>query len=203
MKRLASLGVLVLIALLGIPAGPVDAAPGAAPTRFGVSVDTTTLRSGQTLTATGTANSDCAWIIDWNNERRSRSARTIVARFVAPEVEKKTVIPLRGTCFYVSPAPTTTGPKPPTGGPGQAAQTVTVTVPKSLNQTILITVLPSGTVVSPPDDGNGNGGGPGGDLPDTGGPDLWILLAGLATLLVGASLIKLATSQDGRLQVLR
>jgi len=193
----------VLIALLGVPTGPVDTASAAAPTRFGVSVDKTTLRSGQTLTATGTANSDCAWIIDWNNERRSGSSRTIVARFVAPVVEKKTVIPLRGTCFYVSPAPPTpTGPTPPAGRPGQAAQTVTVNVPKSLNQTIVITVLPAGAVVRPPDDGNGNGGGPGGDLPDTGGPDLWILLAGVATLLVGASLIRLATAQDSRLQVL-
>lgn len=187
MKTFASLGVVVLLVVLVGPNAPASGAPEAG-TGFTVSVDRTTLRSGQTLTATGRADRLCAWIVDWNNERRSASGRRIVVTFVAPEVQRRTRIPLRGTCFYATPQPPRAAA--PGGRPASPSQRVTVTVPTSLNSVVMITVLPSGAVVSPPEPGGG------GELPGTGGPDLWILLAGLATLLVGASLIRLRAPDD-------
>lgn len=192
MKTLASLGVVILVVVMAVSVAPASGvAQASAP--FKVSVDRTTLRSGQTLTATGRADRLCAWIIDWNNERRSASARRIVATFVAPQVETRTRIPLRGTCFYASTPPRPVpAPTPTPSRSGSTAQRVTVVVPKSFNEVLTITVLPAHSVSPPgPDDDGGSGG-----LPGTGGPDLWILLAGLATLLVGASLIKFAAPED-------
>lgn len=194
MKTLARLGVLVLSVVLGFSVTPAVSAPEAEP-GFAVSVSRTVLRGGETLTATGRADRPCAWIIDWNGQRRTRSATRIVARFVAPSVREKTVIPLRGTCFYASPAPPRTAATVPPARGSKAYQRLVVLVPKSLNQTILVTVLPAGAVVDPPVPPGPGGGGNGG-LPGTGGPDLWILLAGLATLLVGASLIRISSPGD-------
>lgn len=186
MKTLTSLGVLVLIVFLGAMTAPALAAPEAKG-GFSVTVDRSTLRSGEVLTATGRYSASCAWIIDWNNEHRSTTAKRIVATFVAPTVTKLTRIPLRATCFYTPKVPARPIPPKPSIRPNSTSQRITVMVPPSLRQTITITVLPSGAIVSPPTPGGGGG------LPNTGGPDLWILLAAIATLLVGASMVRHAT----------
>lgn len=189
MKTLTSLGV-VLIAFLGAMTSPAIAAPEAQG-GFRVAVDRSTLHSGQVLTATGRYSGSCSWIIEWNNERRSTKAKRIVATFVAPKVTKATQIPLRATCFYVSKAPARPARPLPSVRPNVAAQRIVVSVPPSFRQTMTITVLPAGAIVSPPHHPGGGGG-----LPNTGGPDLWILLAGIATLLVGASMTRLAAAQE-------
>lgn len=188
MKTLAWLGVLA-IAILVAGGPPALAAPDAKG-GFSVKVDNTTVRSGQTLTATGRYSAACAWIIDWNSERRSATAKRIVATFVAPAVTEPTRIPLTGTCFYDTRSPTRPRPSRPPLQPNGISQHLTVAVPRNWPQTISITVLPAGAVVSPPESGGG-----GGDLPNTGGPDVWILLAGIATLLAGASLIRITAPE--------
>lgn len=195
MKTLTSLGVLVLIWLLVGVAAPTQAAPSAKG-GFSVKVDHTTLHGGQTLTATGRSATSCAWVVDWNDEHRSTTGKRIVATFVAPEVTTVTRIPLRATCFSASSALPRPTPPPPPVLPNSVTQRITVTVPGNVHQTIIVTVLPSGAIVSPPSPGNGGDPGGDGDLPNTGGPDLWTLLAGIATLLAGISMIRLATSAE-------
>lgn len=190
MKTLTALGVLVLIVFLGAMTAPALAAPEAKG-GFSVTVDPSTLHSGQVLTATGRYSASCVWIITWNNERRTTTAKRIVATFVAPKVTKATRIPLQATCFYVSKVSARPTPPKPSARPNSTSQRITVMVPPSLRQTITVTVLPSGTIVSPPTPGGGGGG-----LPNTGGPDLWILLAGIATLLVGASMVRHAPPEE-------
>lgn len=181
------LGILALIGLLVPPAQAAQAAP-VLDSRFSLTVNQTTLRSGETLTARGRATIPCAWIVDWNNERSSAKGRQITATFVAPEVTSTTVIPLRANCFYTPATPLR--PSPPAARDDGVGQRLVVRVPESWSQTIPITVVPS-AIVDPPEPEEGGGG-----LPDTGGPDRWILLVGLASLLVGAALIRRASPRD-------
>lgn len=192
MKTLASLGVLVVLAILATTAPAAIASPEAAG-GIRVTVDHSTLRSGETLTVTARSSSACVWLIEWNAERRSAAGKRIIAAFVAPEVSRPTRLPVGATCFSTAKAPAPrTRPAPPVQ-PNSITERITVAVPASLHQTITVTVAPPTAIVSPPEQG---GGGHGSDLPDTGGPDLWILLAGIATLLAGASLIRLAESEE-------
>lgn len=195
MKAIAWLGVVVAFAVPGIPATAV-AAPSTDPD-VRVSVSTSILRSGETLTARGRSSADCAWLVDWNNERRTATGRAVLATFVAPEVQRRTTIPLRVTCFFATPAPPAGKPPKPSTRPNATSQRIYASVPRSVTRTIRITVRPAGAVVNPPNPPQPpNPPGPGGELPGTGGPDLWILLAGLATLVVGASLIKTSGARD-------
>ncbi|MBO9523606.1 MAG: LPXTG cell wall anchor domain-containing protein [Nocardioidaceae bacterium] len=196
MTRLASGVLLALVTVLAVSLG----APGpalAAPKdpAFTLKVDRHTVRGGQTLTATATAQVVCDWIIEWNGERRHVRATRIVTSYVAPTVARPTKMPLRGTCV-VAPAPIA-GPARSTAQPDQ--QSVVVRVPPHSSHTVGVTVLPPGTDVSPPDPGGGVGGegtGPGG-LPSTGGPPLWLLAAGLGALLAGALVVRRAQRDPG------
>ncbi|MCW2858068.1 MAG: hypothetical protein JWR52_3683 [Marmoricola sp.] len=135
-----------------------------------LSVNKQVLYSGQTFTATATANVVCDWTLEWNGDSRNRTGHNdFVTTYTAPDVTKVTPIPLHGTCGYTLPD----GATPVTGRVAAgAAPHVT------WRRTIIVTVLPSATV-SPPTQGG---------LPNTGGPDLWILLGGLG-LVAGGSLV--------------
>jgi hypothetical protein len=187
MRRTAIRVALLLLAALAV----VGAAPaGAAAHHFSVTVDHTAVHSGRQFTVTAVANTPCTWLVEWNGERRHTQARTFVTTFTAPAVTKRTTYALSARCFY-SAAPAThrgSSARTAAGAPADA-QTIVVRVPPSWARTIVITVLPAGAVVSPPHTGGGGGVGPDG-LPGTGGPDRWILLAGLALLLTGATAVR-------------
>lgn len=65
---------------------------------------------------------------------------------------------------------------------------------RSLPLSFDVVLSESTTTVSPPTDpGHGGSGGHGGLLPDTGGVELWVLLAGLLLLALGAIVVRTAT----------
>lgn len=165
-KKVLSLGVAALVGLLAV-IGLAPAAQAYPEVVIDLTAQPTVLYGGETFTATATANVDCDWTLEWNGDSRDKSAsQEFVTTYTAPAVTKITKIPLHGTCVYTLPD----GATPVTGRQSAAAAGPLVT----WKRTIMITVLPRGSAVSPPGD----------DLPNTGGPDLWILLLGLG--LVGA-----------------
>ena len=165
-KKVLSLGVAALVGLLAM-IGLAPAAQAYPEVIIDLTAQPTVLYGGETFTATATSNVDCDWTLEWNGASRDKNAsQEFVTVYTAPEVTKITKIPLHGTCVYELPE----GATPVTGRTSAAAAGPLTT----WKRTIMITVLPRGSAVNPP----------GEDLPNTGGPNLWILLAGLG--LVGA-----------------
>lgn len=192
MTRCVSFALVALIATFSYLAiAPAAAQRG--PT-FTLSVDRHVVHSGESFTATAVAPGECAWILEWDGDRRTSKATRVVATYTAPQVTRPTRVPLDGTCFYdlardrAGKNRSTT----PSHGSG-SAQRLMVTVPPKWTDTVAITVLPAGTAVSPP----ALAGGPGdtGGLPSTGGPALEPLLAGLTAVALGAAVA--LTSRGG------
>lgn len=162
-KKVLSLVVAALVGLLTI-IGLAPAAQAYPEVIIDLTAQPTVLYGGETFTATATANVVCDWTLEWNGDSRTKNASNdFTTVYTAPAVTKITKIPLHGTCVYELPE----GATPVTGRAAAGPLT-------TWKRTIMITVLPRGSAVTPP----------GEDLPNTGGPDLWILLAGLG--LVGA-----------------
>jgi len=169
-KKVLSLGVTALLGLLAV-IGFAPAAQAYPEVIIDLTVNRTVLYGGETFTATATSNVDCDWTLEWNGDSRDKSASQLfVTTYTAPAVTKITKIPLHGTCVYNLPD----GATPVTGK--MAARTAAGPL-TTWKRTIMITVLPQGSAVSPPGD----------DLPNTGGPNLWILLAGLALVGTGTA----------------
>jgi hypothetical protein len=184
MRSRASSVLVVLVAVAAcVGLGPTAQA-GSGPA-FRVTVDHPSVRSGQRLTATATATTSCDWVLEWNGDRRVDHARASAATWSAPQVSRPTRIPLHATCFYTSSAPSRHRGVAAGGGAGQR---VTVRVPPSWRHTLVVTVLPASSVVSPPTAAGGPH--PGGTLPGTGGPALWLLLTGLGAVLVGGAAVR-------------
>lgn len=171
MKKFTPLGALALAALIAGLAlfgfsGPAQAYPEVS---INLTVNRQVLYGGETFTATASStNTTCAWTLEWDGKVRTGSSSTdkpLHTTYTADEVSKVTKIPLHGTCSYD--APTTPS--------GRAAAT--------WQRTIMITVLPRSSAVSPPG---------GSDLPNTGGPNLLFLAGGLALLLAGATAVTVA-----------
>lgn len=163
MKKFALMGAVVLaglVATIGF-AGPAQAYPEVI---IDLTVDRQVLYGGEHFTATATANVSCDWTLEWNGDSRDKAASTgFVTTYTAPEVTEVTKIPLHGTCDYLLPD----GATPVTGRAAAGPLT-------TWKRTIMITVLPRGAV-SPP----------GGELPNTGGPHLSLLLGGLGMIAAG------------------
>ena len=169
-KKVLSLGVAALVGLLAV-IGLAPAAQAYPEVVIDLTAHPTVLYGGETFTATATSNVDCDWTLEWNGDSRDKNAsKKFVTTYTAPDVTKITRIPLHGTCVYELPD----GATPVTGKVSAKAAAGPLTTWK---RTIMITVLPRGSAVSPPGD----------DLPNTGGPDLWILLAGLGLVGVGTA----------------
>ena len=159
-KKVLSLGVTALVGLFAL----VGLAPAAQAYPEGVcdlQVSAQQVNGGDTITATShysvvdtaarkQAGDDVHWVLTFNGETRTGTGETFKASFTAPEVGKRTSLTLTST------------------GNGPAG---------TCSRSVDITVLPTGSQVTPP----------GGDLPNTGGPDLWILLAGLGLVGVGTA----------------
>ena len=203
---------LLLSVLVGTSPGySAQAAPTIGP-GLSVTVSRVVVPSGGKFTATARSRTPCHWIVTWNGIRRGQVSTVFSTTFTAPRVAKRTRIALHATCFAVPAAPrpaaprhTAPGhrqthplgsatPRPPSRTGSSASQQIFVKVPVSQQATVVITVLPPGGVVSPPHQGHGHGHGHGGHggLPNTGGPDLWKLLVGLGSAVLGAVLVGLA-----------
>jgi LPXTG-motif cell wall-anchored protein len=171
MKKLTSLGVAAFAALIAVLAMLVAQSPAQAypEVQIGLKVDRQVLYGGQKFTATASSNVHCSWNLEWNSKVRKGHSFTdsdFRTTYTAPAVIKTTKIPLHGTCSYDS-----------SETPSAARSSAT------WRQTIMITVLPRSSAVSPPG---------GSDLPNTGGPNLIVLLGGLVLLVTGATAVTFA-----------
>lgn len=180
MVRCASLGLALLAtAVLSVVLATASSAePGP---RFRLTVDRHAVHSGEQLMVAATATTTCTWLLEWSGERRAQEGRAFATSFVAPPVSRPTRVSLRGTCFYRGARPQQSA------GRG----TLAAFVPPSWTHTTVVTVLPPGAVVSPPHTSGGHGHPA--VLPGTGGPALPALLAGLALVVAGATLVRRAS----------
>lgn len=186
MKKLTSLGVAAFAALVAAvlailgSGSPAQAYPEL---RISLEVNRTVLYGGETFTATAVGNVNCDWVLQWNGDARSAHRApnaSFQPTYTAPAVDKITKIPLTGTCGYDA-----------TEQPSARA----AASPATWTRTIMITVLPQSSAVSPP-------GGGGSDLPSTGGPNFLFLAGGLALLLSGAVAVTVARrrAEDAEMQ---
>jgi hypothetical protein len=139
MKKLASLGVVALVAVLAVLGFSSPAAQAYPDVQIDLSVDRQRLYGGETFTATATSNVDCDWKLSWDGDTRTSSGLKFVTTYTADEVDEVTRIPLRGTCEYD--APTARGSE-------------------VWQRTIVITVLPRSVDVAGPMADLPNTGGP-------------------------------------------
>jgi hypothetical protein len=152
------------------------------------------------VTVTGTSSTTCTWLLEWNGERRiGRDRAAFTSSFLAPQVSRPTRIPLQGTCFYDSPASRPQHGSDPrdTQPPSSTSRsTFVVRIPPRWRHTVVVTVLPPRSAVSAPGT-TGGPGHPGGGLPGTGGPALWLLLTGLGAVLVGSVAVRTSPRRLG------
>lgn len=167
MKKLATLGVVALVAVLCVLGFSSPAAQAYPDVRIDLSVDRQRLFGGETFTATATANVDCDWALGWAGETSTASGREFVTAYVAAEVDEVTRIPLRGNCEYDAPD-------------ARGSET--------WQRSLMITVLPRGVQVAGPQ----VAGPTAADLPTAGGPDRVFLVGGVVLLFAGATAVTVA-----------
>jgi LPXTG-motif cell wall-anchored protein len=172
MKKFFAAVVAVMAALVAT-AGFASSAQAYPELTFNLTAHPTVLYGGQTVTGVASANTNCTWSITWNNQVHhgsSTASSSFSTTWTAPVVTSITKIPMDGVCTYASSSIRL-----------HAAGRVSVAT-ATWTRTIVITVLPRGTV-SPP---------VGPHLPNTGGPNLLFLLGGLALLLSGTTAVVVA-----------
>lgn len=173
-KAIASLA-LVLGGLLGVTALAPAAQAYPEPT-IEVSVSDQSVHAGATFTSSSEASVDCTWTHQWNGKSSTGHGKKHTATWVAPNVKKKTVIPLYFACDYDA-----------TFSAGRSVLVPAATV----TRTIDVTVLPG----RGRQQGQGAPAGSASDLPNSGGPDKSILLGGLLLLLLGGIAVRAARSR--------
>ena len=171
MKKVLLVAVAMVAAMLAM-IGTAQTASAYPETTCSVSVSAQTVHEGDNFTVTASATSTTVdqrtaarlaadqfnWQMTFNGEVRTGSGQTFTQTFKAPNVAEVTKLPL-------------------------TVKSVMADAKATCERTVFITVLPDGTVVTPP-------GEPGGNLPNTGGPRLLILLAGLGLVAVGAFAVR-------------
>ncbi|MCW2787124.1 MAG: hypothetical protein JWP74_3641 [Marmoricola sp.] len=160
----AVLGAVFLV--LGISGGAF--ADYAAAT-MNLTVTPTTLVGGNTFTGIATSNEDCHWSITYGGPASTAQPITGTGTSLHFSFNTDTVGAVRtdavtAVCSY---------------DPSVPRATVTQTLQRSVD----VTLTPTG--VSPPTTSTGGGLG----LPNTGGPSLWLAVAGLALTLLGAGAV--------------
>lgn len=153
-----------------------------------VDVTDTTPVEGTEFTVSASSTANCGWAISFNGSVEGGSGNATSATFTAPAVDERTDYPAVVRCTFDDTVPLS--------GPADSASTlVTPAALQTATRTVNITVLPLG------DDGSGAGSGAGGSsgenassglsgiLPDTGGIDAEIVLAGGVLLLVGVGVV--------------
>lgn len=175
MKKLMSVGGAVLVALVSL-AGFAPAAHSYPDVNIDLTVNRQVLYGGETFTATGTSDVTCSWHLTWNGVVRTgegSNGAPFVTTYTAPAVTSIKKIPLHGTCTYTQPSARAAAEAARTSASGA-----------TWDRTIMITVLPRGNAVAPPTNTA--------DLPNTGGPQLIVLLGGFVLLAAGAGAVVLA-----------
>ena len=164
-----------------------------------VEVHPTTLVGGGSISGTATSNGvDCAWTVTFLDQIETGTGTEIDFTFDTPEVDEETEEDVTVRCVYddeniPQAAPEQAG----TVNVQPASYSTTSAMPtalQTLTRTVTITLLPEGDD-DDDDDGDGDGNGDGDDnggLPDTGGIDQTIVLAGVALLAAGTGVVLMA-----------
>lgn len=159
MKKFAATLAAALMALLGLTALAPSAQAYPTPV-LTLKLSLHTVISGHTFNAVAKASVTCDTLtVSWSGQSATVPGSTLSHTFTAPVVTVPTVITAVAVCRYTS----TTG----TAGAAIAAS------PQTLTAKANVTVLPVNSA------GNGH-------LPNTGGPSVGWLIAGIAALLAGA-----------------
>lgn len=184
MTRTAAVLSAALTALLGLVVLPTNAF--AADPNVTAHLSSRTVTGGQLFTVTSHANVLCDWVVDFRGQKQHTVSRSNVSTFLAPEVTRRTRLPLVVTCVLHSPPAGTTGVRTHQPNPTRTdVSHVAVRIPPNTHVEVPVTVVPP--QVSPPE------GGPGGEgtgLPSTGGPAYWMVLVGLGAVLLGSVLVR-------------
>jgi len=175
--------VLAVLGALGLPVAGF-AAPSGVP-HIELHLSRTTVVGGDPVTVTANANALCDWIVTFHGERRHTVARSIRTTFITPEVSRRTRLNVVATCVVhtvrAKPEP---APAVENSGSRHDVQALVVRIPAAATVDPPLTILP-GSVVEPPTAPHHPGG-----MPNTGGPSLWLALAGLVAVLLGGVLVE-------------
>ena len=157
MKKLAAMLAAALVALLGVTA-LAPSAQAYPGISLTLKLNLNTVVSGHQFVAVAQADTKCSTLsVTFNGQKATQAGSKVTHTFNAPTVKTATKMPVNAACTYTS----------VTGVSGHAI----VAKPQVARATAYITILPVG----------GNGG-----LPNTGGPSVGWLVAGIAALLAGA-----------------
>lgn len=160
MKKYAATLAAALLVLLGLTALAPSAQAYPTPI-LTLTLDLHTVVSGHTFDAVANASVKCdSLTVNWAGQSATAPGSTLRHTFKAPIVQVPTVITAVAVCRYTS----------TTGASGHAI----VAAPQTLTAKANVTVLPLGSAA-------------GGHLPNTGGPSINWLIAGIAAMLAGAA----------------
>jgi LPXTG-motif cell wall-anchored protein len=173
-----------------------------------IEVDPNPLVGGDTFTATITSGGvDCEWTATFLGETKTGSGDEFVVTFDTPEVDEETDETLFIECAYDDGNPEQNNAQAGVASATNASfsrtsQHALPTVIQVVPREVTITLLPSADDDdddSDDDDDDGDGGGKddNGSLPDTGGPNLAILAAGMTLLVAGAGGIVAVRRRNG------
>lgn len=169
MKKYAATLAAALIALLGLTVLAPSAQAYPTPV-LTLHLSLNRVLGGHTFVADAKASITCDTLsISWAGQNAVAPGSEVKHTFVAPKVKKATVITAVAVCNYTS----------TTGTAGNAISPSSQTLTAKAN----VTVLPA------------NGGS--GVLPNTGGPSVGWLIAGIAALLAGALAMIAGRRRDG------
>lgn len=172
MKKLAVLCAIAMSTLL-VTLGFAPSAHAAYPEfQMTVDVQPRVVVGGNDIESTSSANADCRWTHKFNGKKKKGNGTDFSATFRTPVVDEVTIMPVVFTCSFE--ASTVTEAK---------AERETAT------RTINVKVLPQGEGAIAPDNA-------GGDLPNTGGPNVIFLILGLLLLLAGVAAVRFARGRD-------
>ena len=159
MKKYAATLAAALMVLLGLTALAPSAQAYPTPI-LTLKLSLHSVVSGHTFNAVAKASVTCDTLtVTWAGQSATTPGSTLSHTFLAPTVSKPTVITAVAVCRYSSTA----------GASGAAIRATEQTLTAKAN----VTVLPVSS-------------GAGGHLPNTGGPSVGWLIAGIAALLAGA-----------------
>lgn len=164
MTKFGFAAVAAIAALLGI-LGFSSTAQAYPDVQHSLTVDKQVVFGGDSFTATASSNVDCDWDLEWNGQAREGDGTAFRTTYVAPEVSSVETIDLVGSCGYVE----------PTDGSAKPAAT--------WESRVAITIRPGATGLA------ALAGNSRADLPGTGGPNLVVLMGGLALVLAGATAV--------------
>jgi O-glycosyl hydrolase len=171
MKKFGYVAVAAIAALL-VTLGFTGAAQAYPDVQINLDATKQVVYGGSNFTATATANVDCAWDLEWNDETRTDDGTRFVTVYKAPQVSEITKVALTGICTYRAPDSADSSARSAAGL-------------STWKRQITVTVLPTASAAASPANNSSN-------LPNTGGPNWVFLASGLVLRLAGASAVTLA-----------